>query len=172
MVDLVWTCLISSWLWSFFDAESIHHLITLFWWLICVIILSICVFFICICFFFQTDLTFISLSFLRLFRAARLIKLLRKGYTIRILLWTFVQSFKVSYIKSSDIELSRYQYKLNNITLHYITLSYITLHYITSISKVSSLKFHIKPTSTNSVFFVDSINCLIWVFICDLIRAC
>jgi hypothetical protein len=37
----------------------------------------------------------ISLGFLRLFRAARLIKLLRQGYTIRILLWTFVQSFKV-----------------------------------------------------------------------------
>uniref|UniRef100_A0A8B9JH13 Calcium channel, voltage-dependent, N type, alpha 1B subunit, b n=1 Tax=Astyanax mexicanus TaxID=7994 RepID=A0A8B9JH13_ASTMX len=37
----------------------------------------------------------INLSFLRLFRAARLIKLLRQGYTIRILLWTFVQSFKV-----------------------------------------------------------------------------
>jgi voltage-dependent calcium channel R type alpha-1E len=31
---------------------------------------------------------------LRLFRAARLIKLLRQGYTIRILLWTFIQSFK------------------------------------------------------------------------------
>jgi hypothetical protein len=38
---------------------------------------------------------FISLGFLRLFRAARLIKLLRQGYTIRILLWTFIQSFKV-----------------------------------------------------------------------------
>ncbi|KAF3688020.1 putative voltage-dependent N-type calcium channel subunit alpha-1B [Channa argus] len=38
---------------------------------------------------------FISLSFLRLFRAARLIKLLRQGETIRILLWTFVQSFKL-----------------------------------------------------------------------------
>ncbi|AWP05166.1 putative voltage-dependent P/Q-type calcium channel subunit alpha-1A [Scophthalmus maximus] len=37
---------------------------------------------------------FINLSFLRLFRAARLIKLLRQGETIRILLWTFVQSFK------------------------------------------------------------------------------
>lgn len=36
------------------------------------------------------------MSFLKLFRAARLIKLLRQGYTIRILLWTFVQSFKVS----------------------------------------------------------------------------
>uniref|UniRef100_A0A8B9VZX2 Voltage-dependent R-type calcium channel subunit alpha n=1 Tax=Anas zonorhyncha TaxID=75864 RepID=A0A8B9VZX2_9AVES len=38
-----------------------------------------------------------NMSFLklfRLFRAARLIKLLRQGYTIRILLWTFVQSFK------------------------------------------------------------------------------
>lgn len=31
---------------------------------------------------------------MRLFRAARLIKLLRQGYTIRILLWTFIQSFK------------------------------------------------------------------------------
>lgn len=37
----------------------------------------------------------INMSFLKLFRAARLIKLLRQGYTIRILLWTFVQSFKV-----------------------------------------------------------------------------
>jgi hypothetical protein len=36
----------------------------------------------------------INLGFLRLFRAARLIKLLRQGYTIRILLWTFIQSFK------------------------------------------------------------------------------
>nr|XP_021331853.1 voltage-dependent N-type calcium channel subunit alpha-1B isoform X8 [Danio rerio] len=36
----------------------------------------------------------LNFSFLRLFRAARLIKLLRQGYTIRILLWTFVQSFK------------------------------------------------------------------------------
>ncbi|XP_070515122.1 voltage-dependent calcium channel type A subunit alpha-1 isoform X21 [Cardiocondyla obscurior] len=37
---------------------------------------------------------FFNVGFLRLFRAARLIKLLRQGYTIRILLWTFVQSFK------------------------------------------------------------------------------
>ncbi|XP_071746366.1 voltage-dependent calcium channel type A subunit alpha-1 isoform X5 [Lepeophtheirus salmonis] len=37
---------------------------------------------------------FINVGFLRLFRAARLIKLLRQGYTIRILLWTFIQSFK------------------------------------------------------------------------------
>ncbi len=36
-----------------------------------------------------------NMGFLKLFRAARLIKLLRQGYTIRILLWTFVQSFKV-----------------------------------------------------------------------------
>lgn len=40
---------------------------------------------------------FINVGFLRLFRAARLIKLLRQGYTIRILLWTFVQSFKVRF---------------------------------------------------------------------------
>ncbi|VEL35225.1 unnamed protein product [Protopolystoma xenopodis] len=37
---------------------------------------------------------FLSLGFLRLFRAARLIKLLRQGYTIRILMWTFIQSVK------------------------------------------------------------------------------
>ncbi|XP_072014634.1 voltage-dependent calcium channel type A subunit alpha-1-like isoform X8 [Amphiura filiformis] len=36
----------------------------------------------------------INLSVLRLFRAARLIKLLRQGSSIRILLWTFIQSFK------------------------------------------------------------------------------
>ncbi|PNI51092.1 CACNA1A isoform 35, partial [Pan troglodytes] len=42
----------------------------------------------------KNENNFINLSFLRLFRAARLIKLLRQGYTIRILLWTFVQSFK------------------------------------------------------------------------------
>ncbi|KAL1421244.1 hypothetical protein MTO96_023221 [Rhipicephalus appendiculatus] len=40
------------------------------------------------------QLNFFSVGFLRLFRAARLIKLLRQGYTIRILLWTFIQSFK------------------------------------------------------------------------------
>lgn len=50
---------------------------------------------------------FINVGFLRLFRAARLIKLLRQGYTIRILLWTFVQSFKVSTIKlNPDFSLS------------------------------------------------------------------
>ncbi|KAH8859404.1 Voltage-dependent calcium channel type A subunit alpha-1 [Schistosoma japonicum] len=37
---------------------------------------------------------FLSLGFLRLFRAARLIKLLRQGYSIRIILWTFIQSIK------------------------------------------------------------------------------
>ncbi|TMS20123.1 putative voltage-dependent R-type calcium channel subunit alpha-1E [Larimichthys crocea] len=42
---------------------------------------------------FKFDDTF-NMGFLKLFRAARLIKLLRQGYTIRILLWTFVQSFK------------------------------------------------------------------------------
>lgn len=35
-----------------------------------------------------------NVGFLRLFRAARLIKLMRQGATIRVLLWTFVQSFK------------------------------------------------------------------------------
>lgn len=42
----------------------------------------------------QLQENFINVGFLRLFRAARLIKLLRQGDTIRILLWTFVQSFK------------------------------------------------------------------------------
>ncbi|EUB57745.1 Voltage-dependent L-type calcium channel subunit alpha-1D [Echinococcus granulosus] len=40
------------------------------------------------------DTSFLNLGFLRLFRAARLVKMLRQGYTIRILLWTFIQSFK------------------------------------------------------------------------------
>ncbi|KAK6195079.1 hypothetical protein SNE40_000584 [Patella caerulea] len=38
--------------------------------------------------------TTVSFGFFRLFRAARLVKLLRQGYTIRLLLWTFFQSFK------------------------------------------------------------------------------
>lgn len=42
----------------------------------------------------QQQANTLNLGFLRLFRAARLIKLLRQGDTIRILLWTFVQSFK------------------------------------------------------------------------------
>ncbi|KAG7487800.1 hypothetical protein MATL_G00027330 [Megalops atlanticus] len=42
----------------------------------------------------ENNLSTFNMSFLKLFRAARLIKLLRQGYTIRILLWTFVQSFK------------------------------------------------------------------------------
>lgn len=39
---------------------------------------------------------FLPLGFLRLFRAARLVRLLQQGEGVRILLWTFVQSFKVS----------------------------------------------------------------------------
>ena len=37
----------------------------------------------------------VNVGFLRLFRAARLIKLLRRSVSIRILLFTFVQSIKV-----------------------------------------------------------------------------
>ena len=37
----------------------------------------------------------VSVNFLKLFRAARLIKLLRRSVSVRILLYTFVQSFKV-----------------------------------------------------------------------------
>jgi hypothetical protein len=47
-------------------------------------------------FYFKLQKNFINVGFLRLFRAARLVKLLRQGYTIRILLWTFIQSFKVT----------------------------------------------------------------------------
>ena len=38
----------------------------------------------------------VEVGFLRLFRAARLIKLLRRSVSIRILLYTFVQSIKVN----------------------------------------------------------------------------
>ena len=38
----------------------------------------------------------VNVGFLRLFRAARLIKLLRRSVSIRTLLFTFVQSIKVS----------------------------------------------------------------------------
>ena len=40
---------------------------------------------------------FINVGFLRLFRAARLVKLLRQGYTIRILLWTFIQVYSLTH---------------------------------------------------------------------------
>jgi hypothetical protein len=42
----------------------------------------------------KNSFNLINVGFLRLFRAARLIKLLRQGYTIRLLLWTFMQSFR------------------------------------------------------------------------------
>ena len=47
--------------------------------------------------FFQSggETTF-SLSFFRLFRALRLVKLLNQGAGIRQLLWTFIKSFQVS----------------------------------------------------------------------------
>ena len=38
----------------------------------------------------------VNVGFLRLFRAARLIKLLRRSVSIRILLYTFLQSIKVA----------------------------------------------------------------------------
>ncbi|XP_053380538.1 voltage-dependent calcium channel type A subunit alpha-1-like isoform X4 [Mercenaria mercenaria] len=42
----------------------------------------------------QGDYVGFNVGIFRLFRAARLVKLLRQGYTIRLLLWTFLQSFK------------------------------------------------------------------------------
>ena len=38
----------------------------------------------------------VSVGFLKLFRAARLVKLLRRSRSVGILLYTFVQSFKAS----------------------------------------------------------------------------
>jgi hypothetical protein len=53
--------------------------------------------------FLQKSYSIFNVGVFRLFRAARLIKLLRQGYTIRLLLWTFLQSFKV---KSLSLSLS------------------------------------------------------------------
>ena len=41
----------------------------------------------------------VQIGFLKLFRAARLIKLLRRSVSVRILLYTFVQSFKVNNVR-------------------------------------------------------------------------
>jgi hypothetical protein len=46
----------------------------------------------------QLKFEIFNLSFLRLFRAARLLRLLQRGRSIRILMWTFVQSVKVGLI--------------------------------------------------------------------------
>lgn len=71
---------------------------------------------------------FINVGFLRLFRAARLIKLLRQGYTIRILLWTFVQSFKVRLFKHCTLIYSiSYGYCIFNVIRFYQALPYVCL---------------------------------------------
>ncbi|KAF6779769.1 hypothetical protein AHF37_00756 [Paragonimus kellicotti] len=57
---------------------------------------------------------FLSLGFLRLFRAARLIKLLRQGYSIRIIFWTFIQS-----IKALAVCLSTYRNSLLHFLYHW-----------------------------------------------------
>ena len=44
----------------------------------------------------------VKIGFLKLFRAARLIKLLRRSVSVRILLYTFVQSFKVKFSHDMD----------------------------------------------------------------------
>ena len=45
----------------------------------------------------------VKIGFLKLFRAARLIKLLRRSVSVRILLYTFVQSFKVYIITTIKV---------------------------------------------------------------------
>lgn len=72
----------------------------------------------------------LNLSFLRLFRAARLIKLLRQGYTIRILLWTFVQSFKVTLnelIWHSLLETVFFFFVNNFLNFYFQALPYVCL---------------------------------------------
>ena len=49
----------------------------------------------------------VNVGFLRLFRAARLIKLLRRSVSIRTLLFTFVQSIKVRKEAEKDSGLRR-----------------------------------------------------------------
>ena len=44
----------------------------------------------------QKSHTFMSISFFRLFRVMRLVKLLARGESIRTLLWTFMKSFQVA----------------------------------------------------------------------------
>lgn len=39
----------------------------------------------------------ISINFFRLFRVMRLIKLLARGESVRMLLWTFIKSFQVNF---------------------------------------------------------------------------
>lgn len=48
--------------------------------------------------------TTFSLSFFRLFRALRLVKLLNQGAGIRQLLWTFIKSFQVSIVGVEVVE--------------------------------------------------------------------
>jgi len=48
----------------------------------------------------QKGHAFMSISFFRLFRVMRLVKLLARGENIRTLLWTFIKSFQVAVHKS------------------------------------------------------------------------
>ena len=50
----------------------------------------------------------VKIGFLKLFRAARLIKLLRRSVSVRILLYTFVQSFKVKFSNDWTIYIWRH----------------------------------------------------------------
>jgi len=45
----------------------------------------------------QKGKAFMSISFFRLFRVMRLVKLLARGDSIRTLLWTFIKSFQVAF---------------------------------------------------------------------------
>ena len=52
----------------------------------------------------------VNVGFLRLFRAARLIKLLRRSVSIRILLFTFVQSIKVGSLGQISLKVIQNKY--------------------------------------------------------------
>ena len=62
-----------------------------------------------------------NIGFLRLFRAARLIKLLRRSVSIRILLFTFVQSIKVYKLHKNSC--------LERIYLYYISIFHNTIYF-------------------------------------------
>jgi len=66
----------------------------------------------------QKGQSFMSISFFRLFRVMRLVKLLARGESIRTLLWTFIKSFQVS-IHCSPSELLTTQCTVFNSKLHF-----------------------------------------------------
>lgn len=77
------------------------------------------------------DSSRISITFFRLFRVMRLVKLLSRGEGIRTLLWTFVKSFQVSGLYLSCLSICIADLKITNLECTDIKLCgllYWTLH--------------------------------------------